>query len=251
VKIVCVSDTHTYGKQIDVPEGDVLIHAGDHTFRGTESETKAAVKWLDRLPHKHKIIIAGNHDFFFDERFQNGHIFRNWEIRRSQTVAEFMAHYPSVTYLQDSAVTIDGVKFYGTPWQPRFHEWAFNFPLVGAKMLYSNSVPPHMHDREAAAAKWAEIPDDVNVLITHGPPAGILDTVWGVSGDNRAGCPELRKRIEGLHSLRLHVFGHLHEAYGKETFRAADGSEIVFVNAAINTRDYDPTNAPIIVELAA
>ena len=236
MKVVCISDTHTFGERIVVPDGDVLVHCGDHTFRGNYGEVRAALKWLESLPHAHKVIIAGNHDFYFDERFPNGHHFRDWTIDRKGTVAELLAEFPSVTYLQDEAVTIDGVKFYGSPWQPAFYGWAFNFPEGDGYV--------------AAIQKWAEIPDDVEVLITHGPPAGILDAVYSWNGDNRAGCPALRERVEQLAKLRLHAFGHLHESYGRMDTEHRYGQPAAsFVNCAINTREYEPTNAPIVVEL--
>jgi Icc-related predicted phosphoesterase len=249
VKLVCVSDTHTYQKEVTLPDGDVLVHAGDLTFRGTYGETRAALEWLESAPFERKILVAGNHDFYFDERFKDGHVFRNWAIQRKRSVADLMTEFPSVTYLQDAAIEIDGVKFYGSPWQPWFHEWAFNFPLLrdGDFKSYGNYIDPAHHDRAAAAATWAKIPDDVNVLVTHSPPEGILDRCIGMGGDNRAGCPELRKRLDsGLLYLRAHIFGHIHEAYGQE-----ERSGIQFVNAAINTRDYDPINAPIVVEIAS
>jgi calcineurin-like phosphoesterase family protein len=230
MKIVCISDTHTYGQHIAVPDGDVLVHSGDHTFEGTYREVHAALKWIDSLPHAHKVIIAGNHDFYFDERFPTGHLFRHWVIDRKGTVAELLAEFPSITYLQDSSTTIDGVKFYGAPWQPAFYQWAFNFPEndfgVEARMT------------------WAKIPDDTDVLLTHGPPRGILDLVTQ-HGDDRAGCVELRKRIDELSNLKLHVFGHLHSGYGQAKVLGGP----TFVNACINTIEYQPTNAPIVVEL--
>lgn len=236
MRIVCISDTHTYGEHVDVPEGDVLIHSGDHTFRGTYGEVHASLKWLESLPHKHKVVIAGNHDFYFDERFPNGHLFRGWTIDRKGTVAELLAEFPSVTYLQDSGVMIDGVKFWGSPWQPAFYGWAFNFP--------------ENDDHAAALAKWSEIPDDTQVLVTHGPPAGVLDKVYSWNGDSRAGCPALMERVFKLAKLRLHAFGHLHESYGRaEYVNQSDGADLTFVNAAINTREYEPTNKPIIVDL--
>jgi hypothetical protein len=235
MKIVCLSDTHTYGRKVIVPDGDVLVHAGDHTFKGTESETLNALAWLESLPHKHKVIIAGNHDFFFDESFGNGHQFRSWVIHRSQSVETTLSHYPSITYLQDSSTIIDGVKFYGSPWSPYSEDWAFNFPDIDTA-------------GRVARRTWGAIPVDTDVLLTHTPPAGILDFVdnrWG--DDERVGDPYLRKAIfSRLTSLKLHVFGNLHESYGTEK---VDGSDIQFVNASINTIDYDPFNDPIVIDL--
>jgi Icc-related predicted phosphoesterase len=95
-------------------------------------------------------------------------------------------------YLEDEAVTIDGVRFYGSPWQPEFMDWAFNLPRG-----------------EALAAVWAKIPVGVDVLVTHGPPAGIGDLVHGRS----TGCAELRRRLDEV-APALHMFGHIHEDGG-------------------------------------
>ena len=143
MKIVCISDSHGKHKKIkNIPSGDVLIHAGDMTSEGEIETIGSFNKWLGELPHRHKIVIAGNHDWSFD----NGQRFLAREM------------ITNATYLEDSEITIDGVKFYGSPWTPEYGEWAFNIPRG-----------------EALASKWSMIPDDVNVLITHGPPKKILD----------------------------------------------------------------------------
>ncbi len=126
-------------------------------------------------------------------------------------------------YLRDGAVTIEGVAFYGSPWQPAFLGWAFNL------------------DRgEALAAKWRAIPDDTDVLITHGPPAGIGDLC---SNGDHAGCSDLLARVREV-KPRYHLFGHIHEGYG-----VYPEGETTFVNASICTASYQPTQAPIVVDL--
>lgn len=246
MRIVAVSDTHTYGPKLHVPDGDVLIHCGDHTFRGTESEMIAAFKWLESLPHERKLIIAGNHDFYLDPAVTDGHAFRSWLIRRRKysTVEEFIAAYPSLTYLCDNAVEIEGVKFYGSPWQPWYWNWAFNFP--GIMHSWNQHAPP-IHDRETARAKWAEIPSDVEVLITHTPPKGVLDQA---DDSTKFGCPELRSRLNDLPGLRLHLFGHIHESYGQKEYNV-NGRDVTFVNAAICDIDYNPKalHEPAVIDL--
>ncbi len=157
MRIVCLSDTHTMGRRVTVPDGDVLIHAGDHTLRGTESEMIPALEWLDSLPHRRKVFIAGNHDWFLDENAPLG--FRTWDLRRWSSIEDMLKRFPALTYLQDSAATIDGVKFYGSPWQPRFQNWAFNFPAE------PSPLPQEV---------WEKVPADTEVLITHTPPFGYL-----------------------------------------------------------------------------
>ncbi len=207
MRLVCVSDTHLR-HDFTVPDGDVLIHAGDGTHLGEPREVEAWFSWLAALPHAHKVIIAGNHDFLF------------------QRVPEMIpALLPKgVIYLQDSGVEIEGLKIWGSPWQPWFFDWAFNL------------------ERGPAIAKaWAKIPDDTEVLITHGPPADILDKV--PNGDH-VGCEDLRARVKQLSKLKLHVFGHIHHSYGKRTIGG-----VTYINASTCSEQYWPTNAPIIIDL--
>jgi predicted phosphohydrolase len=235
LRIVCLSDTHCAGGDgsIDVPSGDLLIHAGDLTFKGTVDEIEHELAWLDSLPHKYKVVVAGNHDWLLSDKPPSS--FRNWPLVRTKSKAKMLAQYPTLTYLQDASVTIEGHVVYGSPWQPWYYDWAFNFP--------KSDRTTH----ETAWAKWQEIPDDTNILVTHSPPRGILDNVN--LGDDRAGCPALRRRVDQLEHLRLHAFGHLHESYGREDFVADDGAQRTFVNAAIMTREYKPRNAPIVVDI--
>ena len=195
----------------DLPGGDVLIHAGDFTASGTISQLEDLAQWLGSYPHKHKILIAGNHDYCFER-----------EPERSREICK----KEGIIYLQDESVTIDGVLFYGSPWTPTFRDMAFNA------------------DEEKMAEIRAQIPDLVDVLITHGPARGIFDFVPR-DGLN-VGCYPLLKRIEELLRLKAHVCGHIHEGYGFET-RESDG--IKFVNAASCTERYQPTNPPIVINI--
>ena len=214
MRFVCISDTHNCNEIVSVPDGDVLIHAGDATTSGTLDEIERFFEWLDALPHKHKILIAGNHDWGFQ-----------LQPKRVRGLVP-----GSVTYLQDSSSDIDGLTFYGSPWQPRFFDWAFNLNR-GREM----------------AEKWAMIPEDTDVLITHGPPQGILDEVETKFGASHEGCEELRKRVESLAQvgkLKLHVFGHIHSGYGvHEEFG------VKFVNASTCDEEYQPTRSPIVIDL--
>lgn len=214
MRIVCISDTHLQHTGFVVPEGDVLIHAGDGTFRGTSQEIRTWLGWIASHGHRHKLVIAGNHDWLF----QNA-------------PADAAALIPDgVTYLQDSGAKIEGITFWGSPWQPTFHDWAFNL----------NRGP-------VIAEKWKLIPDDTQVLITHGPPFGILDRLpeaFGKEG-SQVGCEDLTHRINALGSLRLHVFGHIHHSYGQEV----DWKGRTFVNASSVNEAYQASNPPIIIEL--
>lgn len=206
-RIVCLSDTHNYHEEISVPDGDILIHSGDATQGGTVREIAAFNRWFARLPHRFKIFVAGNHDWLF-------------EID-NQTARRLLDD--SIVYLQDSAIQIENLKIYGAPWQPRFYDWAFN-----------------LNRGREIAEKWRLIDADTDVLITHGPPLGILDDT--PIGD-LAGCEELRKKVEEI-CPRAHVFGHIHNGYG-----TTEKFGIKFVNAASCDESYAPINAPIAFEL--
>lgn len=211
-RIVCLSDTHNCHEQIVVPDGDILIHAGDSTVRGTADEIFNFAKWFSNLPHKYKIFIAGNHDFFFED-----------DELDKQTIDFF---FPNCFYLQDSFVEVENLKIYGSPWQPRFFDWAFNLNR-GAEL----------------AAKWELIPNDTDVLITHGPPNGILDEVPRKYSIENAGCEDLRKRVEEI-KPKLHIFGHIHCGYGQ-----TEKFGVKFVNAANCDESYEPTNLSIVIDL--
>lgn len=189
--LVTMADTHGYHASLRVPPGDILIHAGDLTRRGSLDDLRDFDAFLASLPHRHKIVVAGNHDWCFQ--------------RDPMAARATLAH---ATLLQDEAVVLEGVRFYGSPWQPRFLDWAFNLPR-GAPL----------------AEKWALIPEDTDILITHGPPLGIGDRTWN---GERVGCEDLLRRVRKL-APKLHIFGHIHEDGG--VFR--DGAT-VFVNATTN-----------------
>ena len=205
LRIVCLSDTHNVHDWIDVPDGDVLLHAGDFTGRGRAEEVEAFGAFLAGLPYREKVVVAGNHDFMFE--------------RKPEKARRLLGE---VTYLEDSGVQIGELRIWGSPWQPWFHDWAFNLPR-GEKL----------------AGKWKLVPDETDILITHGPPHGILNEL---AQGGAIGCEELtlaRRRIEP----GLHVFGHIHEAYGTHL---EDG--ILSVNACNCNLQYRPVNPPIVVD---
>lgn len=191
---------------------DMIIHAGDMTGRGYKDEILPFLDWYNDLNFKHKILIAGNHDFYFEQKGAEADII------------DMLKNRPNITYLNDSGVEIDGVKIWGSPVQPWFYNWAFNRKGIDIK--------PH----------WDMIPLDTDILITHGPVKGYLDLTMG--GDV-TGCPYLLERISELKKLKLHVCGHIHEAYGRVIF--PDGQ--VFVNASVLNHNYIMTNRPISLEL--
>jgi len=201
-----------------VPDGDVLIHAGDFCGGANRRSVAEFLEWFAAQPHKHKVFIAGNHDVSFEEE----------ETWCRQTLQKF----PNLTYLQDSACEIEGIKFWGAPWQPAFGNWSFNLPRG-----------PELAD------KWSAIPTGTDVLITHGPPQGILDEcpAWppkpGVVKMVNVGCADLLQVVERI-KPKVHVFGHIHEGYG-----VLEENGTTFVNAACVNGRYQPLNRAIEVDI--
>jgi Icc-related predicted phosphoesterase len=177
VRIVAVADTHLVHKDLKVPDGDVLVHAGDMCRRGSLEELEVAAQFFLSLPHRHKVVVAGNHDWSFVNQPE--------EARRLLGDA---------VYLEGSGAEVAGLRFWGGPWQPEYNDWAFNLP-----------------PGEPLAEKWARIPDGLDVLVTHGPPRGIGDKS-GYS-EVRGGDEELLRRVRQVRP-RLHLFGHIHEDGG-------------------------------------
>jgi Icc-related predicted phosphoesterase len=206
IRLILLADTHGFHRRLIIPDGDIVIFAGDFCLYGDLSELDEFNDFLGRLPHKHKIVVAGNHDICLERTPEEG---RN---RLSNAI-----------YLQDQAITLLGIKIYGSPWQPQFMNWAFNLPSA-----------------KALKEKWDSIPEDTEVLITHGPPYGFGDTT--VAGEH-AGDKELAKAIKRV-KPRINVFGHMHEGYGSIT-----SGRTTFINACICDGRYQPVNLPISVTL--
>lgn len=211
LRLVAISDTHGRHDELDVPPGDVLLHAGDLLMKGTLDELRDAARWLGRQPHAHKLLVGGNHDFCLEPD------------AASRDAALALLEDNGVTWLEDQSVTIEGFTFYGSPWQPEFRNMAFNLPR-GAPL----------------AAVWSKIPDDVDVLLTHTPPARTLDRTFLRL---RPGCKDLAEALERVQP-KLHVFGHIHEAYGSKT----NGGRISLNAASCNLR-YRPVQAPWLVDI--
>jgi predicted phosphohydrolase len=206
MRVVCLSDTHNRQGRFTVPDGDILVHAGDFSMMGRHDELVRVATWLAALPHRHKIVVAGNHDWMFQ-----------LDPPRARSLLA------GVTYLEDSAATVEGLRVWGSPWQPEFGDWAFNLPRG-----------------HPLAQKWALIPAGVDILVTHGPPLGIGDVTC--SGD-AVGCGDLKRELNRVRP-RLHVFGHIHEGCG---VTRADGT--IYVNASVCDKDYRPVNPPVVVDL--
>lgn len=211
MKIVCISDTHSKHYSLlekdlitDDLENTILIHAGDISTRGYRSQTIDFLNWFSKLPHKYKIFIAGNHDFDFEDN--------------ADTINEIIPD--NVIYLNDSLVEIEGIKIWGSPVTPYFYNWAFN-RFRGANIK----------------SYWDKIPDDIDILITHGPPYMILDKV--VYDQKNVGCVDLLNRVQEIRP-KFHIFGHIHETHGILTV-----DDVTFINASVLNEDYRLVNKPI------
>jgi Icc-related predicted phosphoesterase len=216
--VTFISDTHNKHKQITehLPGGDLLIHAGDISSRGYKHEIQQFCKWFDSLDnYTVKTFIAGNHDFGFE--------------KEPEMVKEIVGSYKWINYLQDSFLgygvdTENYVKIYGSPWQPEFFNWAFNLPKGGSEL----------------ERKWNNIPDDTDILITHGPAFGYLDKIVGQY--ENIGCELLTKKIKQI-KPKIHVCGHIHSGYGY----VFDGNTH-FINASVLDEQYQYTQKPLTVE---
>ena len=178
MKLCIISDTHNKHKKLILPEADTIVHCGDFTSLGYEHEIRDFLKWYSKLPYKHKIIIAGNHDLLFE---------RNGLLARSYVP-------DNVHYLEDSGIELDGVNFYGSPVQLPFMDYAF------------------MRPEKKLELHWKAIPDGTDVLITHCPPFSIGDYV---KRDHlHKGSPSLYWEVVERIKPKVHCFGHIHYGYG-------------------------------------
>lgn len=210
MKICCVTDMHGYLPQI--PECDLLLIGGDIVPTTMHDPSMSAIwmesnlrYWVNELAKRMKVIaVAGNHDFIFQEQ--------------PEDVPEM-----DWTYLQDEGTEFEGLKIWGTPWQPYFYDWAFN--------LYEPDL----------VKKWALIPNDTDILLLHGPPHGYGD--FSEYGNVHTGSPGLLEKILEI-KPKLAVAGHIHSGYGRYNI-----GDTIFVNASHVNEKYKPQNKPVVVEL--
>lgn len=224
MRLTILSDTHTRHGLIpmsDLPGGDAILHAGDIMNSGyNKNDILDFCTWFESLKqYDAKIFIAGNHDRMFEDD--------------PEGAREIVERFLNIDYLQDEQLTLYGdgpngdipennIRIYGSPWQPWFYDWAFNVERNSLKL----------------AGKWEAIPDNTDILVTHGPAFGTLDTVAGRQYDN-LGCELLAERIERL-KPKIHICGHIHSGYG---YQFKDGTH--FFNAAVLDEQYEYTQKPI------
>jgi hypothetical protein len=224
MRLTILSDTHTRHGLIpmkDLPGGDILIHSGDIMNSGYDKNNILDFcEWFSNIKgYNDKFFIAGNHDRLFENN--------------PEEVKGYLKDYPMIEYLQDEEAVLyfdgpngdfpeDNIRIYGSPWQPAFYGWAFNLPNNGIEL----------------AGKWEGIPANTDILVTHGPAYGTLDTVAGRPWD-ALGCSLLAERIEII-KPKIHICGHIHSGYGYE-FK--DGTH--FFNASVLDEAYEYTQKPM------
>lgn len=211
LRIAVISDTHGQHHLLTIPEVDILLHTGDFTDGGTPKEVWDFFDWFRQQPAKHKIVIAGNHDYYMEQG----------------EIAQVQSCIPSnVIYLNNEMVEVEGLRIWGSPIQPTFLNMAFN-----------------RNPGKEIQSYWDLIPNDIDILLTHGPAFGILDRTLT---NKKAGCKELRKAIEEK-KPRMHICGHIHEGYGNMWHKG-----MLFINASsMNHTTHTLSNTPILFEIGS
>jgi len=212
MKLVLISDTHGKHRELQLPQGDILIHAGDFSMIGEEETVKDFNLWLGEQSFKHKLVQAGNHDLGFE--------------RDSK---KFESMLTNCRYLRDETINIEGLKMFFSPYTPFFSSdyWVFQ-----------------KHGMIALKEHWKQIPENLDLLVTHGPPSYILDRT--LEGKHAGDVLLLERLYELKYPPVIHCFGHIHEGYGsfKSPFK-----KIGFLNISVLDREYRLTNPPTVVEL--
>ncbi len=218
-----LSDTHNQHGSFECPGGDILLHSGDVSARGSDQEILNFINWLEQQPYDHKVFIPGNHD---------------WSLERNFAYWKDECTKRRIFLLNDSGVILKSmndpynIQVWGSPVQPWFHSWAFNRARTQEEATSQHGwIKPH----------WDMIPNNTEILLTHGPPYGILDEVTTINGDSYhpprlAGCEELAKRVPET-DIKLHVFGHIHEGRG-----FAYRGEKTYINGSSLDRMYSPAD---------
>lgn len=216
MKICSISDTHSLHRQVEIPECDVLICSGDISYKGEQDIVNDFIIWFGTQQPKHKILVFGNHEVGY-----SNHLSKKF-IKSQDLIKQNNIHY-----LQNSEVIIDNLKFYGSPATPYFYGWEWNFQR-GSDI----------------SRVWNKIPQDTDILITHGPAYSILDYVPSLNNrDPHQGCKDLLNKINTL-NLKAHICGHIHGSYG-----TIIRNNMRFVNAAICDESYKASNKPIVFDI--
>ena len=210
MRVAFISDTHQLHDALQVPPCELLVHAGDFSTVGYTKELDAFLKWFRAQPGRHKVLVAGNHDF---------------NVERDVEAAREKIERLGITLLHDQTVTLGGLRIHGSPWTPQFGEWAF--------MLARG---------EPLIEKWAKIPKGLDLLVTHGPPHGLGDHT---RRGTLAGCEDLRRRVIAVEP-RVHAYGHIHEAFGEYS---VEGCATRFLNVSSTPMPPISVRPPVVIDL--
>ena len=225
MKLIFISDTHTKHSKLFIPPCDILFCCGDISFTGERFEVVNFASWFNEQPARYKIFIPGNHEVALEKYLPESKL---WLTESC----------PDIKILLHESITIEGIKIFGSPYTPIFQDWAF---------MRSNS------DRERL---WKQIPEDTEILITHGPAFGVLDNfLTNYTDDNKfvptyrkyIGCKYLSSKINLLPNLKIHAFGHCHAGYGRSQGNYIN-NKLISINAASCSENYEIENAPQLIE---
>ena len=214
IRIVAIADSHGSHDELKMPDGDILVVAGDFCGLGDMDDVINFNKWLRTLPHRRKIIVPGNHDLICPA---------NKELVKQM--------FGDAIYLDMEGAQVMNLRFFGSPWTPRFYSWAYMYP------------------RNSGQAKdiYAQVPSNTDILITHGPAHG-TKLGWvpdGHNGGEDAGCEVLRQRIEALQGLKAHICGHIH-CGGHQTDMVG---KVPSYNVSVMNEEYWVTNPPTVIDI--
>lgn len=208
MRLSFISDTHEHPLESwKVSQSDILIHTGDFSYQGTLRELLKFVAEFKKAPATHKILIPGNHDWGFQ---RDPHHFRD------------ICEQNGIILLMHEYLELEGLKIFGSPWQPYFCNWAFNVP-----------------DSEDLRRLYRDIPPDLDILATHCPPKGILD----LCDNGNVGSQELMDQIHA-NPPRIHAFGHIHEGYGTH-----HSDQTTFINSSACDELYQAVNNAVAIHL--
>ncbi len=208
-----ISDIHEQWHNIVIPDCGILISSGDYSYQGKPNVIRDFHAWLDEQPAKHIISVQGNHELWVEKNFESAKAIAQKEC-------------PDIHFLQHEAIEIEGIKIFGSAYTPYFCDWAWNAAITDSEaVLYRKPLIKQL---------WKQIPEDTQLLITHGGPYQILDYA-PMCGN--VGCPHLYERILDLPKLKAHFFGHIHYSHGYKRFNGID-----YFNASICNEAYNPNN---------
>lgn len=223
VKIVAMSDSHNAYNKLIIPPCDILIDTGDYSSKGYKHEVENFYKWLNKQEANHIISVQGNHEL-------------GWEANEEEFKKIALEKCPAVHLLKNESINIEGINIWGSPYTPYFFNWAYN--------AGRNQKEADFYKKPLIKDIWDKIPENTDVLLTHGPPYEILDELVYVDGTPKGqfvGCEELLKRIKEV-KPDLHLFGHVHCGHGQKHI---DGTS--FYNVAVCDEMYRPSNGITVI----